>query len=141
MNVYEERSAWNWDGFYTYLLLRPGAHLDETERLAQQILDEKTKGMENANRVTSKFFFQPIDDIHLHSQLTGEMQPNGNAEVVKALQIVAFVILALALINYINLSVARAIKRSKEIGVRKVIGSSQRQLSILFFTESSTAYT
>lgn len=136
MNVYEERSAWNWDGFYTYLLLRPGAHLDQTERLAQQLLDEKTKGMENANRVTSKFFFQPIDDIHLHSQLSGEMQPNGNAEVVKALQIVAFVILALALINYINLSVARAIKRSKEIGVRKVIGSSQRQLSILFFTES-----
>jgi len=136
MNVYEERSAWNWDGFYTYLLLRPGTHLGDTEQLAQQVLDEKMKGNENANRVTSKFFLQPIDDIHLHSQLTGEMEPNGNAEVVNALQIVAFVILALALINYINLSVARAIKRSKEIGVRKIIGSSQRQLSILFFTES-----
>ncbi len=136
MDVYGEKSAWNWDGFYTYLLLRPDAHPDATERLAQHILDEKTKGTENANRVTSKFFFQPIDDIHLRSQLTGEMQPNGNAEVVKALQLVACVILALALINYINLSVARAIKRSKEIGVRKIIGSSQIQLSILFFTES-----
>lgn len=136
MNVYEERSAWNWDGFYTYLLLQPDTDLDETERLAQLTLDEKTKVAENANRVTSKFFFQPIEDIHLLSQLTGEMQPNGNAEVVNALQIVAFVILSLALINYINLSVARAIKRSKEIGVRKIIGSSQRQLSILFFTES-----
>jgi putative ABC transport system permease protein len=102
----------------------------------QQVLYEKMKGNENANRLTAKFFLQPIDDIHLHSQLTGEMQPNGNAEVVNALQIVAFVILVLALINYINLSVARAVKRSKEIGVRKIIGSSQRQLSMLFFTES-----
>jgi putative ABC transport system permease protein len=134
MDVYSERSAWNWDGFYTYILLKPKAQLAPTELLAQQVLDEKTKTTNN--RVTAKFFFQPLDQIHLNSSLSGEMRPNGNAKVVEALQVVAFVILALALINYINLSIARAIKRYKEVGVRKIIGSTRNQLLTLFFTES-----
>ena len=136
MDVYGEGSAWNWDGFYTYLLLNPNTQREAVERLAQQMLDEKTKGNASANRVTSTYFLQPISDIHLHSNLSGEMQPNGNAIIVEALKVVAIVILALALINYINLSVARAIKRAREVGVRKIIGSTRIQLLLLFFTES-----
>lgn len=136
MDVYEERSAWNWDGFYTYLLLRPNSNLSQLEATVQQVLDEKMKVLENANRVTSKFFLQPLEEIHLQSQLSGELQPNGNAKLVNVLQWVALIILALAVINYLNLSVARAVKRSKEVGVRKIIGSSRHQLKLLFFTES-----
>ena len=136
MNVSGDGSAWNWDGFYTYLLLQPNASLSKVESLAQQVLDGKMKTNTDANRVVSKFFLQPVKDIHLHSQLSGEMQPNGNAKVVDALQIVATIILGLALINYLNLSVARTIKRAKEVGVRKIIGSTRYQLMTLFFTES-----
>ncbi|MBK8289780.1 MAG: ABC transporter permease [Flammeovirgaceae bacterium] len=136
MNVYEDRSAWNWDGFYTYLLLRPNTDQAEVESMMQKVLTEKMKGNENANRATADFFLQPIEEIHLHSNLSGEMQTNGSERIINVLQTVAAFILVLALINYLNLSLARAIRRAKEIGVRKIIGSSRHQLMTLFFTES-----
>lgn len=136
MNVYEDRSAWNWDGFYTYLLLQPNTNLTDVETTIQKVLTPKLAGNENANRATASFFLQPLENIHLHSNLSGEMQVNGNDQTVRVLQWVAVFILVLALINYLNLSVARAIRRAKEIGVRKIVGSSRYQLQILFFTES-----
>jgi putative ABC transport system permease protein len=136
MNVYEDRSAWNWDGFYTYLLMQPNTNLAEVETIAQKLLAAKMESNENANRTTANFFLQPLESIHLHSNLVGEMQTNGNERIVNVLQVVAAFILALALINYVNLSLARAIRRAKEIGVRKIIGSSRHQLQALFFTES-----
>ena len=136
MNVYEDRSAWNWDGFYTYLLLQPNASLAEVETNMQKVLSAKMESNENANRATASFFLQPLEDIHLHSNLAGEMQVNGNERIVHILELVAAFILVLALINYLNLSLARAIRRAKEIGVRKIVGSSRHQLQILFFTES-----
>jgi putative ABC transport system permease protein len=138
MNVYEERHAFRWDGFYTYLLLSPNTSPKKVESLMQQVLDEKMRSQENDERVSSKFFLQPLEEIHLQSQLSGEFQPNGNAKLVNVLLWVALIILALAVINYLNLSVARAVKRSKEVGVRKIIGSSRHQLKLLFFTESFT---
>lgn len=136
MNVYEDRSAWNWDGFYTYLLLQPNTNLTDVETSIQKVLAPKLAGNENANRTTASFFLQPLENIHLHSNLSGEMQVNGNDQTVRVLHWVAGFILVLALINYLNLSVARAIRRAKEIGVRKIVGSSRYQLQILFFTES-----
>jgi putative ABC transport system permease protein len=136
MNVYEDRSAWNWDGFYTYVKLQPNANLAEVESTMQKVLTTKIESSENANRATASFFLQPLEDIHLHSNLVGEMQVNGNERTIEVLQLVAVFILVLALINYLNLSVARAIRRAKEIGVRKIVGSSRYQLQLLFFTES-----
>ncbi|MBZ0245007.1 MAG: ABC transporter permease [Cyclobacteriaceae bacterium] len=138
MNVYGERSAWNWDGFYTYLLLKPNADLSKTETLIQQVLDEKLNERPDANRVKSTFQLQPLRDIHLTSHLDGEIQANGNQTLVFTLQIIAILILSLALINYYNLSLARIIKRVKEVGVRKINGSSRLQLIGLFFIESFT---
>ncbi len=136
MNVYEDRSAWNWDGFYTYLLLKPNTNLAEVETTMQKVLTAKMESNENANRATASFFLQPLQGIHLYSNLLGEMQANGNQRTIDVLEWVAVFILVLALINYLNLSVARAIRRAKEIGIRKIVGSSRYQLQILFFTES-----
>jgi putative ABC transport system permease protein len=136
MNVYEDRSAWNWDGFYTYLLLQPNTNLAEVETTMQKVLTAKMNGNENANRATASFFLQPLADIHLHSNFLGEMQANGNKRTIDVLQWVAVFVLVLALINYLNLSLARTIRRAKEIGIRKIVGSSRYQLQILFFTES-----
>jgi putative ABC transport system permease protein len=136
MNVYGDRSAWNWDGFYTYLKLQPNVNLAEVESTMQKVLTAKMESNESTNRATASFFLQPLEDIHLHSNLTSEMQVNGNERTIHVLQLVAAFILVLALINYLNLSVARAIRRAKEIGVRKIVGSSRHQLQLLFFTES-----
>lgn len=138
MNVYGERSAWNWDGFYTYLLLKPNTDLRKSEELIQRVLAEKLNERPDANRVKATFQLQPLTDIHLNSHLSGEMKPNGNSSLVLTLQLVAIIILTLAIINYFNLSLARTIKRAKEVGVRKIIGSTRGQLTGLFMAESFT---
>ena len=71
---------------------------------------------------------QPYESIHLHSNLTHEIEPNGNARTVYFLGLVAMLILAIAFINYINMTIARSIRRAKEVGIRKVVGARQGQL-------------
>lgn len=136
IQVYGEQSAWNWDGFYTYVLLNQGSDILQTENLIQHVIDNKLQGNVTANRITSEFKLQSIGDIHLYSQLEGEMAVNGDHTIVSAMQLIAFLILTLATINYINLTLARAIKRSKEVAVRKLAGSTRNQITWLFFAES-----
>jgi putative ABC transport system permease protein len=66
----------------------------------------------------------------------GEAGPNGNATIVEILKVLSIFILIIAYINYINLSSAKAIERAKEIGIRKIVGSSRSQLVIQFLLES-----
>jgi putative ABC transport system permease protein len=79
---------------------------------------------------------QPLTSIHLHSHLQFELGDNGNITYVYVFSIVALLILAIAVINYVNLTTARSAARIKEIGIRKVIGSGRRQLMYMFFSES-----
>lgn len=136
MPPYGERSLWNWDGFYTYILLASGSDYSKIETMIQSVLDESTSKRHDPTRIKSTFFLQPLKHIHLHSHLNGEMRINGNHKMIITLQVIALTILILAVINYFNLSLARSIKRTKEVGVRKVIGSTRTQLAGLFFTES-----
>jgi putative ABC transport system permease protein len=74
--------------------------------------------------------------IHLHSNLDYEMGNNGNITYLYIFSIVGLLILAIAVINYVNLTTARSSVRVKEIGIRKVIGSGRTQLLYMFFSES-----
>ena len=79
---------------------------------------------------------QRLTDIHLHSHLDFEMGSNGNIVYIYVFSIIALLVLVIAMINYVNLTTARASVRIKEIGIRKVIGSDKKQLMTLFFSES-----
>lgn len=83
------------------------------------------------------YFLQPIQSIHLHSRLNREFEPNGDISYVVLFLIVAILILLIASFNFTNLSTAYSVNRSKEIGVRKVLGSTKDQLTIQFLTEST----
>ncbi|MEQ9405988.1 MAG: ABC transporter permease [Cyclobacteriaceae bacterium] len=82
------------------------------------------------------YFLQPIQTIHLNSRLTNEFEPNGDLKYVILFFAVAILILAIACFNFTNLSTANSVNRSKEIGVRKVMGSTRKQLVLQFITES-----
>lgn len=140
MEVYGERSLWNWDGFYTYLQLVPGTDAGKVESLLQTLVDEKIKAA-NPAPITAKIHLQPLTDIHLQSHMTGEMSVNGDETVVNALIVIAVFILIIACINYTNLSLARTLRRLKETGIRKVIGSTSGQIRMQFFVESVTLNT
>ncbi|HRI21651.1 MAG TPA: FtsX-like permease family protein, partial [Panacibacter sp.] len=75
-------------------------------------------------------------DIHLHANTKFEMEPNVDIQYVYIFSALAVFILLLACVNFTNLSTARAIKRSREVGIRKVMGSVKKQLILQFLTES-----
>jgi putative ABC transport system permease protein len=94
---------------------------------AKQGSPEDTKVILNA---------MPIRDIHLHSNIQHEAEVNGNYNTVKYLMIIVGLLLFIAWVNVVNLSTAKSTERAKEVGIRKVLGSSRNQLMAQFFLES-----
>ena len=83
-----------------------------------------------------KYFLQPLEDIHLHSQRTNEIKAGGSITAVKVLGFIAVLIIVIAGINFVNLATARSVERAREVGVRKVLGSRKQQLVSQFLSES-----
>ncbi|MBN1221600.1 MAG: ABC transporter permease [Candidatus Aminicenantes bacterium] len=85
----------------------------------------------------AEFFLQPLRDIHLHSDLVAELEPNSDITYVYIFSAIALLVLLIASINFMNLSTARSAGRSKEVGIRKVLGSHRKQLIKQFLTEAA----
>ncbi len=85
---------------------------------------------------TINFKFTPLKDIHLHSVSYGELEPSGNIRHVYIYGLIGLIILAIAIFNFINLATAHSSTRSREVGVRKVIGSTKTNLVAQFIIES-----
>jgi putative ABC transport system permease protein len=131
-----ERS-WGWSDFYTYILLKPGTSPDAVAAKLPAFT-ERYLGTEMKQRgYHLNFVLQPVKDIHLRSVYDYELDGNGNFTYLKYLAIAAFFILFIAWINYINLSTAKSFDRSKEVGLRKVIGANKFQLVRQFLAEST----
>lgn len=93
---------------------------------------------ETASGPAVTLLVKPIKDIHLQSHAEKEFEPNGQIQVVYIFIGVGLFLILLATINYVNLSNAIAIKRAKEVAIRKTIGASQQRLFISFVLESYT---
>jgi putative ABC transport system permease protein len=83
-----------------------------------------------------RFFVQPLLSIHLHSNIDGEFEPNGDIRYVYILGVAAIFLVIIACINFMNLSTARAVSRGKEVGLRKTMGATRGGLIPQFMLES-----
>jgi putative ABC transport system permease protein len=81
-------------------------------------------------------FLQLYKDVHLYSNFTEGKQDGGRIEYVRAFSLVGIFILLMACINFMNLSTARSATRSREVGIRKVIGAQRRTIAVQFLLES-----
>ncbi len=129
MDWYPE-NLWNANNEYTYLMMQDGTNVsDFNAKLAEY-------SERNPNINSEVVISEGINDIHLYSNKTYEPEVNGSAQTVNFMFFIGLIIIALAWINYINLATAKAMDRAKEVGIRKAIGSSKRQLIFQFFAEA-----
>ncbi len=124
--------------FYSYARLRPGVSVEAfgAEKLATWYEKHGIADQNDAANVSITLGAKPIADIHLKSRAEKEYEANGQMQIVWVFIGAAILILIIATINYINLSNAIAIKRAKEVAIRKTIGASRQKLFLGFMIES-----
>ncbi len=132
-------SSRHWMFGWTYIQFDNKADMQRAEKRTkdfwttywQEVTDKKVVADEAA-----KLRFQPLTAIHLHSDLIQEMGPNGNVIYIYIFIAVEILILLIACINFVNLFTTQALKRLKEVAIRKVLGAHRGQLIIQFLGEA-----
>jgi len=138
---------WLSNSFGTYVLLREGADVKTVESKIPGIIEkyvgpqvEQVLGMDIQAFIESGneygIYMQPLSDIHLNTSIASDFKQPNDRKYIYIFSAVAFLILIVAGINYMNLSTARSTKRSREVGLRKVVGSSRGLLVRQFIVES-----
>ena len=112
--------GWYWNPCWTYVLLHDSRTRDDLESRFSEFVQ---KYFPDFIREDVTLELQPLTEIHLHSDLDYEIQPNGNASNIYVFISIAIFVMVIACINFITLSTARATKRAKEVGMRKALGS------------------
>jgi putative ABC transport system permease protein len=133
----DAQNSWTTNNmFHTYVKLKQGTDPHIFENKLGAFFESKAGAEMKANGVSRVFFIQPLKSIYLHSDIGGEIAPNGNIKYVYILGSIAVFILLIACINFMNLSTARSQKRAKEVGVRKVLGAERFTLIKYYLGES-----
>lgn len=128
-------TTWQRKDMYTFIKVKPGTDPTLLESKFPAIVTKYKP--ENAERHQKDILsLQPLRAIHLTSDLAEEAEPNGDGRIVFFMSLIGLFVLAIAWINYINLSTARAIERAREVGMRKVVGAYKHQLIGQFMVEA-----
>jgi putative ABC transport system permease protein len=139
-----EQNTWMAENYHTYALLKPGADPVQLQHKLVELLRKyqlpqmRERGQADPESTLKRITYelQPVSRIHLNSAGLDDTLVHGDIRMVWLFGAVGVFILLLAVINFINLSTARSAGRAKEVGLRKVVGSSRGGLMRQFLTES-----
>lgn len=147
--VRNSEDSWIWTTFVTFGVLRPDADpavvAEKVAAVPGKYLEaflQKYRGISYREFLDSgeewNLYIQPLTDIHLRSNhVYSRLNETGDIQTIYILWLIGGLVLVLSLINFVNLSTARATTRAKEVGIRKVIGSDRKMLVFQFLTEST----
>ena len=148
-NLHYQWGQFTSHNFHTYLLLAKGTDYKAFKKNFDTYINKyilpyvqqfvKIKSMDEFKKAGNKLEYSliPLPKIHLYSDLSYELAPNGNIQFVYIFSIVALFILVIACINFMNLTTARSSNRAKEVGIRKVLGTERKELMVQFLSEST----
>ncbi|MFC5624960.1 ABC transporter permease [Algoriphagus winogradskyi] len=127
---------WSPSNYYTYVKLKPDTDLPAFEAKVEEV-KEKYLGKDLAEYgYKTSFHLQPVSQIHLGDQTLGSIKPGTDIRYLYIFGIVALLLIAIGIINYVNLATAEATERNKEVGLRKAMGAGRSQLFGQFVSES-----
>ncbi|WP_111320264.1 ABC transporter permease [Algoriphagus chordae] len=127
---------WSPSNYYTYVKLKQGTDVAAFESKVEQI-KEKYLGKDLAEYgYKTSFHLQPVSNIHLGDQSLSSIKPGTDIRYLYIFGIVALLLIAIGIINYVNLATAEATERNKEVGLRKAMGAGRGQLFGQFVSES-----
>lgn len=133
----DRMQSWGWSQFHTYIKLKPGT---DASQLESKLKDFAARNAWPTTKPRGFYYIphlMPLKKIHLHAtDQSWDIAVRGNAQTVYILFATAIFILIIAILNFINLSTARAVNRVKEVGIRKVVGAHRTQLVYQFISES-----
>lgn len=124
--------------FQNYIVVKPAADVSQIENALQALSQQMTQTDSSAVAAgwTMTPFLTKLSDVHFDQEVQWEWGGQGDKKYLTIFSSVAILILLIACINYMNLATARAARRSKEVGLRKAVGSERKQIAIQFFFES-----
>ncbi len=128
--------SWQRKDMYTFVKLREGANPKSIEAALPALVEKYNPELAELNR-KDVMALQPLQSIHLTSDLAEEPEANGDERIVFFMTLIGIFVILIAWINYVNLSTARAVERGREVGVRKVVGAQKGQLISQFLVESA----
>jgi putative ABC transport system permease protein len=133
---FDNRDDWFSLNMVNYLKLREGVDLESFKAKSENLYMDKAGEVFTTYGYKARLDYDAVQDIYLDKDTTNALGTLGNMQHIKILSIVAAVVLLLACINYINLATARSSYRAKEVGLRKVVGSTRKSLFAQFMAES-----
>jgi len=133
-NSLEPERFWN-IGVFAYVLINPNSHIQSIHEKFPAFYNKYMKAVGDQFNASFDLVTTRLDKVHLTSKYSADL-PTGNMAYVNIFSIVALFILLLASINYMNMATARASKRAKEVGMRKVVGAERQQLMVQFISEA-----
>jgi len=131
--IKDGRTKWTYNSFSGYLALEPGVTYGQVEPKIKDLVYKRSMEMRS---LKPEVILHPLKDWHLITDFKNGKPAGGFVEYVRLFSIIGMLVLAIACINFMNLSTARSEKRAREVGVRKAIGSARMDLVYQFLTES-----
>ena len=137
INWWGESARYSWTGsdYFHYIKLSSGSNASLLEAKLADFSNKYFKGDE-VTGTFERFHLQALNEVHLDESYEYENHDTINGSLINILMLIAFFILIMAWVNYINLTTSRALHRAKEVGMRKVVGASKWQLRIQFLQEA-----